>query len=708
MIIAAEGGGSSVRYVKILAAGLLAGIATAGWARRSTAPLAVNFGNRGTTKLGKSLAGALAALMAASSLSAAPASLADDARAFGTRPSAEQVAISPSGDKVVMLVAGPGASTAAKVFDLRTGAETTPVSSPGNPEALKWCQFGTDTQLVCKYGGNLYVDGVLMPFSRLVTVGTDGKGLKLLGQEKSFYDNGLRQFDGDILDWLTSGTGAVLMAREYVPEIGKTGTKMIRRTKGLGVDRIDLQSLKSSTVESPDRLTSDYMTDGRGNVRLRIRSEAEGDGTLTGISSFAYRLSGSNDWKPLGQYDSRNDSGILPLAIEADSNSLFFLQKLNGRNALYRMALDGSAATTLVSKNDAVDIDGVKRFGRGQKVIAYTYTEDRTHAVYFDPEFDGLAKSLGRALPASPLITFTGASADGNSLLVYAGSDTNAGTYYFLDRKTREMSDLADVRPLLRGKTLSPVKAVTYKSRDGASIPAYITLPAGSTGKNMPAVVLPHGGPSSRDEWGFDWLAQFLAARGYVVIQPNYRGSAGYGDDFQNGNAFRNWQTAMSDIADSARYLVDSGIASKDRLAIFGWSYGGYAALQTAEIEPTLFKAVVAIAPVTDLELIKRRAEDFTNSELVKEEIGSGDNVRAGSPLRNATAIKAPVLLVHGDLDVNVGIEHSQKMASALTAAGKQVEFLSYKGLDHQLDDSKVRTEMLTKAGELLDRTIGH
>jgi dipeptidyl aminopeptidase/acylaminoacyl peptidase len=322
--------------------------------------------------------------------------------------------------------------------------------------------------------------------------------------------------------------------------------------------------------------------------------------------------------------------------------------------------------------------------------------------------FEGLAKSLGRTLPAAPLITFTGASADGNSLLIFAGSDTNSGAYYFLDRKTREMSDLTDVRPALKGRTLSPVKAVQYKSRDGASIPAYVTMPTGSSGKNMPAVVLPHGGPSARDEWGFDWIAQFLAARGYVVIQPNYRGSSGYGDEFQNGNALRNWQTAMADITDSARYLVDSGIAAKDRVAIVGWSYGGYAALQSAEMEPDMFKSVVAIAPVTDLGLLKSEAEGFTNSEIIKEMVGTGAHIAAGSPARNAAAIKGPVLLVHGDLDANVGIEHSRKMASALTAAGKSVEFLSYKGLDHQLEDSNARIEMLTRMGALLDRTIGH
>ena len=224
----------------------------------------------------------------------------------------------------------------------------------------------------------------------------------------------------------------------------------------------------------------------------------------------------------------------------------------------------------------------------------------------------------------------------------------------------------------------------------------------------MPAVVLPHGGPSARDEWGFDWLAQFLAARGYAVIQPNYRGSAGYGDAFLNENGFRNWQTSISDVGDAARYLVAQGIADPKRMAIVGWSYGGYAALQTAAIEPDLFKAVVAIAPVTDLALLKRDAEGFTDSELVKNFVGSGDNVRNGSPLRNAAAIKAPVLLVHGDLDSNVGIDHSAKMASALTAGGKTATLLRYKGLDHQLEDNVARTEFLTRIGELLERTIGH
>jgi dipeptidyl aminopeptidase/acylaminoacyl peptidase len=218
---------------------------------------------------------------------------------------------------------------------------------------------------------------------------------------------------------------------------------------------------------------------------------------------------------------------------------------------------------------------------------------------------------------------------------------------------------------------------------------------------------MPHGGPSARDYWGFDPLVQFLAARGYAVLQPQYRGSAGFGDDWLGENALKNWRTAIADISTSARWLASQGIADPDRLAIFGWSYGGYAALQSAVVDPNLYKAVIAVAPVTDFTMLKEDYVGFTSAELVARDIGSGPNLVEGSPLRRVAEIRAPVLLVHGDLDANVAIRHSEKMAGALRSAGKQVDFLAYRGLDHYLQDSAVRTEMLTKAGQLLEATIG-
>ena len=240
------------------------------------------------------------------------------------------------------------------------------------------------------------------------------------------------------------------------------------------------------------------------------------------------------------------------------------------------------------------------------------------------------------------------------------------------------------------------------------SVPAYLTLPPGKDAKNLPAIVLPHGGPSGRDYWGFDWLPQFLAARGYAVLQPQFRGSAGFGDAWLNENGFKNWRTSIGDITDSSKWLAAQGIADPKRVAILGWSYGGYAALQSAATEPSIYKAVIAVAPVTDLAMLKEDYRNFTIRELVEREIGSGPHVVDGSPLRHAAEIRAPVLLVHGTLDNNVKIAHSQKMEAALKASGKQSELITFDGLDHQLNDSDARAEMLGKIGELLDRTIGH
>ena len=219
---------------------------------------------------------------------------------------------------------------------------------------------------------------------------------------------------------------------------------------------------------------------------------------------------------------------------------------------------------------------------------------------------------------------------------------------------------------------------------------------------------MPHGGPAARDEWGFDWLPQFLAARGYAVIQPEYRGSGGFGDAWMAKNGFKGWRTSIGDISAAARYLAKQGIADSSRIAIVGWSYGGYAALQSAATEPSLYKAVVAIAPVTDLALLKTEAQDYTNYKQTVAFIGDGPHLVEGSPVHQAAAVQVPVLLVHGDLDVNVNFEQSQRMQQALQSAGKKSEFLAFKGLDHQLEDNEARATVLLKIGQLLDRTIGH
>src|SRR6185295_17176577 len=177
-------------------------------------------------------------------------------------------------------------------------------------------------------------------------------------------------------------------------------------------------------------------------------------------------------------------------------------------------------------------------------------------------------------------------------------------------KRTHNLAEIMLARPELENRTLASVRSVMVKAPDGVTIPAYLTIPPGKEAKNLPAVILPHGGPSSRDEWGFDWLAQFLASRGYAVLQPQYRGSAGFGDAWLVQNGFRSWRTSIGDITASAHWMIDQGVADPRRVAVVGWSYGGYAALQSAVTEPGLFKAVAAVAPVTDLQMLKQEASD--------------------------------------------------------------------------------------------------
>ena len=173
-------------------------------------------------------------------------------------------------------------------------------------------------------------------------------------------------------------------------------------------------------------------------------------------------------------------------------------------------------------------------------------------------------------------------------------------------------------------------------------------------------------------------------------------------------NGYQGWRTAIGDITASAKYLVSKGIAEANRLAILGWSYGGYAALLSGAEQPALYKAIVAIAPVTDLGLLKREQRISPIARLVSGFVGSGPEIAQGSPLHRAAEIKAPVLLFHGDLDGNVNVEHSSKMVTALRDAGDRAELVRFPGLDHQLDDSDARAQMLTRIGQFLDAAIGH
>jgi dipeptidyl aminopeptidase/acylaminoacyl peptidase len=632
---------------------------------------------------------AVAALLSAAGVAAAQAthSLAEDAAAFGARPAVSGVSLSPDGHHVLYLTPGPGPKTYAVISDLASGTSNVVVSTDGKPEGLSWCGYSSQSRVVCSVYAIVDIMGWPATMSRKISMDTQGADAKLLSKA----DRSVRSSDGYILDWRQSVDGKVLMARTT--------------SDGLEVDLVDTATLKSTTIERPNPRSAEYWTDHVGNIRIMDVLQRDTVGVLTGKEKYYYRVKGTAEWKDLTDFQKDE---FEPLTIDTGLDELYALKKKDGRYALYRIKLDGSRTETFIAADPKFDIADVISSEDGKKVVGYAFSGDKTEKVYFDPQYKALSDFLSRALPKTPNISIADSTPDGSKLLIFAGSDQEPGRYYLFDRNAKSLNEAMLGRPELEKYQLAQMKPVTIKGAGGVDIPAYLTLPPGKNPKNLPAIVMPHGGPAARDRWGFDWLSQFFAQRGYAVIQPQFRGSTGFGDAWKNDSAVKNWRAAMIDVASSAQWLSAQGIADPKRVAIFGWSYGGYAALRSAELNPELYKAIIAVAPVTDFALIKEDANFTAGQKIIDDLVGGGIEMQRGSPLRNVSSIAAPVLLVHGTTDVNVPVRHSDKMAEALKSNGKQVEYLRFPGLDHQLPDATARSEMLAKAAELLDRTIGH
>ncbi|AOH83447.1 peptidase S9 [Sphingomonas panacis] len=653
----------------------------------------------------RELWGALALASVATQAGAAS----DAATKFSAREDVRQISISPDGKRIAYIAPTGTRGDAVIIATVATGELKAITASSGNPDRVQSCHWTTDTRLTCAVY-MVVADSTrrILPFSRIFALDADGKRVTMLSARTNDRTLGFSLGGGEIIDWQADkADGSVLMTHNYLPE-ATTGSIVASTRNGLGVDRIDTVTLRHTMVEPPRGGAEAYISDGHGTVRImEVRGETN-TGYMKDTVTVLYRTPDSREWKPLGTVKQTGgvSTGFDPVAVDRDKNVAYGFDTVGGRTALYSVALDGSLKRELVLARADVDVDDLVSVGRQNRMVGVSFATDKRQTVYFDPELAKLSASLSKALPGLPLVNIVDATADESKLVIFAGSDVDPGRYYLYDKATRKLAELMPMRQALAKTLLASVKPVTVTVADGTTIPAYLTLPPNGAAKGLPAIVMPHGGPDARDEWGFDWLAQFFANRGYAVLQPNFRGSTGYGVAFFEKNGFQSWPVAIGDVNDSGRWLVKQGIADPAKLAVVGWSYGGYAALQSAVLDPTLFKAIVAVAPVTDLESRREEWHDFTNYSLIDTQIGHGPHVAAGSPAQHPDRFIAPVLLFHGDLDRNVAVAESRLMASRLKGAHKAVTYVEFPALDHQLEDNAVRAEMLDKMDGFLRTTL--
>jgi dienelactone hydrolase len=646
---------------------------------------------------------ALAGLMAAPIAAGQPQdSAAQTAAVFGARERILDASLSPDGSKVALVSPGPGQSTVVQVLDMKNGTANPINVAKGDPFRLTGCGWASNARLVCTLYGVSAKEGERVGYSRLIAMNADGTDVIGLGARERVQDF-IHRSDGYVVDWRDGASDEVLIARMYLPaknQLTSVGSKAL----GLGVDLLDTRTAKAKHVESAHPRAQRYLADGQGRVRIMGTDEAFRAGYQSrGETTFVYRVPGSDDWKPFGIYASVTDEGMFPVAVDGVANVAYVLEKTDGRDALYRVALDGTMRKELAFAHPKVDVANVVRVGRRGRVVGASFSVEKPETELFDPAYRTMAANLAKALPRLPLIRIVDSSGDEKVHLIHAASDTDPGRYFLYDSARKALNPLGQDRPDTAGIKLGEVKPVSFRAADGTMIPGYLTLPPGGPAKGLPAIVMPHGGPAARDEWGFDWLAQFYVSRGYAVLQPNFRGSTGYGQAWFEENGFRSWKIAIGDVTDAGRWLVSEGIADPAKLAIVGWSYGGYAALQSNVVAPDLFKAVVAIAPVTDLGLLRGE----WGSRIARDYIGDGPQLQEGSPARHTAKFKAPVLMFHGEDDINVAANEAKVMDRALKKSGKRSTLVLYPAIDHQLGDSAVRTDMLAKSDAFLRGAMG-
>ena len=340
------------------------------------------------------------------------------------------------------------------------------------------------------------------------------------------------------------------------------------------------------------------------------------------------------------------------------------------------------------------------------------YTEAKTSYVFFDEDRKELQKELEKRL-TDVEVRISDFNKDETKVLVRTFTDKTRGKYFFYDRTTDEFLELADISPWLNEEHMSSMEPIEYTSRDGLTIHGYLTLPVGKRAKDLSVVINPHGGPWSRNHWGFNSEAQFLANRGYAVLQMNFRGSTGYGREFWE-SSFKEWGKAMqNDITDGVQWLIDDGIADPDRIAIYGGSYGGYATLAGVTFTPDLYACGVDyVGPsniFTLLESFPPYWELYREMffEMVGDPVDDKEMLEAVSPLFHVDNIKVPLLVAQGANDPRVKQAEADQIVAALEEKGIEYEYLLKEDEGHGFRNEENRFDFYRTMEKFLEKHIG-
>jgi dipeptidyl aminopeptidase/acylaminoacyl peptidase len=611
-----------------------------------------------------------AGLPAAAAAAAAPLIPLEE---FAAYPQMQSPHISPDG-KLLAYLGTLSRTPAVIVRDLGSGSEQRILHVASADFDVNRCEFKSDDRLLCHLDAMAYgQDGVPFPASRLMALNPEGGDVRMLFA-RSRADGGVgRQFQDRIVHWLPDDPRHVLI------ELTDPDTVFP------SVYRLDVYSGALRLIVPSQPPVMDWTADNEGVVRF-------GYGFRGDRAAYIARDAADAPWHTLEQFQRFDHSRFDPLVFGTHPNQLFVLAPYNGRLAVWQMDLQGDGDMQLVFSRPDVDVSGIVQWPSDRHVAGFFYESDRPHIEYIDPEAQAVEELLERAVP-NAFHAVVSASRDGKRLIAVSYTDVLPARFHLVDLTAHQVLPIGRLNSIDPGQ-LAPMKPVVVPGEGDVRIAGYLTLPLGAVpGTRLPAVVLPHGGPYARDSWEYQPLVQMLANRGYAVLQLNFRGSTGYGEAWEKAG-HQAWGTVMNDdITAGARWLISEGLADPARLAIVGWSYGGYAALIGVEKQPHLYRCAVSIAGVSDMaELARDDARFYGGQAAASESMGADTaTLEAESPIRHTDRIQVPVLLVHGRNDYTVLVEQSQKMARALGRSHVPYELVLIKYGDHSLRRPEMR-----------------
>jgi dipeptidyl aminopeptidase/acylaminoacyl peptidase len=486
------------------------------------------------------------------------------------------------------------------------------------------------------------------------------------------------------------------------------GTRLGGKRKDSGyqynVFSMDISTGRSKLLDSGTPFTQQWLANAQG--KAVVRSEWNPD--LGRYSVFVKEGSG---WKRLLETKDAGDSYLAGLT-DGDTSVLVLTNNGQDRTTLWSVPFDGSAVKKLVDDPER-DAEGLTADPYAYDIQAVRFSGvDRPYR-WIDAAAQKRYAALGRTF-GGRYIDIESRSADNKRVIVEVDGASTPAVYYLVDYAAKSADIVGEQYPGLADRPQGAVRRFEYAARDKYSLFGYLTIPPGAEEKNLPLVVLPHGGPESDDTPWFDWWSQFLASRGYAVLRPQFRGSTGLGDAHRLAGRGQWGLRMQDDVTDGVKALIDQGIADPKRVCIVGASYGGYAALAGAAFTPELYACAVSVAGVSDLpEMLawneKMGGDESDSFHYWRDSIGDSLDSRIAekSPARSARSIRAPVLLLHGTNDSVVPFSQSEMMANALKAAGKHFQLIPLESEDHWLSSSATRIRLLSEIEKFLATNLG-